>query len=279
MRTRALSDFIGTEITGVTSRDLTERRALDEVLDLVHRNELVVVRDIELTPAQQVLLAARIGQPVPLRRQSHPDHQEIMVLSNEIQDGKPVGVARAGNFWHQDSSCTPAPETYTLLHGVDVPSTTGHTLFASAADVYDRLPSDWRGKVTGRTALHTAAKRLRIGPEHLGLSIAELRQRVSDDHPRVPHDLVRHDPHTGRRFLYGAPEFLDSVVGFSDRENEEFLALIDGLIQDPDHVYTHRWRPRDLVLWKTATTYHSATELTPGTLRRVHRVSIRAEAG
>jgi taurine dioxygenase len=279
MRTRELSDFIGTEVTGVTSRDLTGRRALDEVLDLVHRSELVVVRDIELTPAQQVLLAARIGRPVPLRRQSHPEHQEIMVLSNEIRDGKPVGVARAGNFWHQDSSCTPAPETYTLLHAVEVPSTTGHTLFASAVDVYDRLPGEWKDRVAGRTALHTAAKRLRIGPEHVGLSIAELRQRVADDYPRVPHALVRHDPHTGRRFLYGAPEFLDSVVGFSDQENEEFLALIDGLIQDPDHVYTHRWHPRDLVLWKTATTYHSATELAPGTLRRVHRVSIRGEAG
>ncbi|OII62937.1 taurine dioxygenase [Streptomyces sp. CC53] len=276
MQIKDITPFIGSEMTGVTYEDLQDPEVFRQLLDGVHRRELVVVRGLELTPQQQIALASRIGRPVPflMAKYRHPEHPEIMISSNATRANRPVGVARVGNFWHQDSSYTKDPAPYTMLHGVDVPGTSGHTLYASAVDVYDRLPQRWKDRIAGRTALHTVGKRQRIAQEHVGLSIAEFRALVEQEYPPTEHPLVRLDPHTGRPYLYGAPEYMQAVTGFDANENEEFFAVIDGLIQDPAHVYTHRWTRNDLLVWKTATTYHAATAVEPGVDRTVHRVSI-----
>ncbi|MFD3874610.1 TauD/TfdA dioxygenase family protein [Streptomyces sp. NPDC058623] len=278
MQVNELTPFIGSEMTGVSHADLQQQEVFDRLTEILHQRELVVVRGLDITPRQQIELASRIGKPVPflMAKYRHPEHEEIMISSNATKANRPVGVARVGNFWHQDSSYMKDAAPYTMLHGVEVPSTSGHTLYANACDVYDRLPQEWKEKIAGRTALHTVTKRYRITPEHAGLSIAELRALVETQHPKVEHALVQHDPATGRPYLYGAPEYMDSVVGFDANENEQFFAVIDRLIQDPERVYTHRWGTNDLVVWKTATTYHAATAIEPGASRTVHRVSIEA---
>ncbi|MDT9685829.1 TauD/TfdA family dioxygenase [Streptomyces sp. TRM76323] len=280
MDIKEITPFIGAEITGITYEDFADQATVDAFVDAVNQRELVVIRGFEITPQQQVALAGRLGTPVPfvIQKYRHPEVPEIMISSNEKKNDKPVGVARVGNFWHQDSSFVADPAPYTMLHGVNVPSTTGHTLFASAVDVYDRLPDEWKNKIAGRNGIHTVAKRLRIREEHVGLSVAEFRAWIDIEHPKVEHPLVVKDPYTGREYLYGAPEYMDGVVGFDANENEAFFALVDSLIQDEDHVYTHRWTPNDLVVWKTQTTLHAATDVEPGVPRTVHRVSIAARA-
>lgn len=279
MKVQQITPTIGLELSEVEYDELATDKVFDQLVEGIRQHELVVVRGIELTPRQQIDLASRIGRPVPflIQKYRHPEFEEIMISSNEVRNNRPIGVARVGNFWHQDSSFVANPAPYTMLHGVNVPSTSGHTLYASAIDVYDRLPEAWRKKIEGRTALHTVGKRLRIREEHVGLSVAEFRALIDIEHPKVEHPLVRTDEFTGRRYLYGAPEYMDSVTGFDANENEAFFNLIDGLIQDEKHVYTHRWTRNDLVLWKTATTYHMATDVEPGVSRTVHRVSIEAE--
>ncbi|AYG82520.1 Alpha-ketoglutarate-dependent 2,4-dichlorophenoxyacetate dioxygenase [Streptomyces hundungensis] len=278
MQTAHLTPFIGTELTGATYEDLLRPEVWEEIVRQLHERELFVVRGLDITPEQQIELASRLGRPKPflMAKYRHPEHEEIMISSNATNKGKPVGVARVGNFWHQDSSYQKDAAPYTMLHGVQVPGTSGHTLYANACDVYDRLPEEWKAKVEGRTAVHTVTKRQRIAPEHAGLSIAEFKALVEFEHPMVEHPLVKTDPGTGRRYIYGAPEYLDRVIGFDANENEAFFAVLDQLIQDPAHVYTHRWTPRDLVIWKTETTYHAATAIEPGVDRTVHRVSIEA---
>ncbi|WEH34975.1 TauD/TfdA family dioxygenase [Streptomyces sp. AM 4-1-1] len=279
MTLKRITEFVGAEITDVNHYDDLDRpEVFDEFLRALREHELVVVRGFDMTPRQQVELAARIGKPVPfvLQRYRHPEMPEIMISSNEKRDGRPVGVARVGNFWHQDSSFVADPAPYTMLHGVNVPSTTGHTLFASAIDVYDRMPREWRDRIEDRTALHTVAKRLRIREDHIGLSVAELKAWIEEEHPLVERPLVETDPYTGRKFVYGAPEYLDSVTGFDHNENAAFFEMLDGLIQEPSRVYEHRWTTNDLIVWKTRTTLHAATDVTPGVGRTVHRVSIAA---
>ncbi|MFF3291693.1 TauD/TfdA dioxygenase family protein [Streptomyces sp. NPDC003023] len=276
MQTNDITPFIGSELTGVTYEDLGRPENWEKVATLLHERELVVIRSLDITPEQQIELAGRLGRPKAflMAKYRHPEHEEIMISSNKQKNNKAVGVARVGNFWHQDSSYMKDVAPYTMLHGVEVPGTSGHTLYANACDVYDRLPEEWKEKVEGRTAVHTVSKRQRISADHAGLSIAEFKALVEQEYPPVEHPLVKTDKSTGRRYLYGAPEYMERVVGFDANENEAFFAVLDQLIQDPAHVYTHRWTPRDLVIWKTETTYHAATAVEPGVDRLVHRVSI-----
>ncbi|MFD0268796.1 TauD/TfdA dioxygenase family protein [Streptomyces sp. NPDC127106] len=280
MHKRDLTPFIGVEYTGLTPTELTRPEVFDDVLDSLHRRDLVVVRGIDLTPQQQIAVAARLGRPVPflLADWRHPEHPEILVSSNERRAGRPVGIERVGHFWHQDSSFEADPSTYTVLHGVNVPGDCGHTVFASAADVHDRLPAHWQALLADRIGLHTLTKQQRIAPEHVGLSIAEVQALVARQYPAVQHPVVRRDPHTGRRFLYAARAYTDRVVGLDANQNEAFFDLVDTLLADPEHTYTHHWTPHDLLLWKTATTYHVATDVPPGVSRTVHRVSVAAAA-
>ncbi|MFB4424368.1 TauD/TfdA dioxygenase family protein [Streptomyces sp. QL37] len=278
IRINDLTPFIGAELTGVTYEDLQDSGLWDKVSTLLHERELVVIRSLDITSEQQIELASRIGRPKPflMAKYRHPEHEEIMISSNAKKNDMAIGVARVGNFWHQDSSYQEGAPPYTMLHGIDVPGTSGHTLYANAADVYDRLPQEWKEKIEGRTAVHTVSKRQRISEKHAGLSIAEFKALVEVEYPPVQHPLVKTDPTTGRRYVYGAPEYMERVIGFDANENEEFFALLNRLIQDPAHVYEHRWTPRDLVIWKCELTYHAATAVEPGVDRTVHRVSIEA---
>ncbi|MFJ3217549.1 TauD/TfdA dioxygenase family protein [Kitasatospora sp. NPDC086801] len=270
--------FVGAEFTDVTYDDLRDPALWADLIDSLHAHDVVVVRSIDLTPEQQIELARRLGRPVPfvISKYRHPEFEEIMISSNEQKDGKPVGVARVGNFWHQDSTFVADPAPFTMLHGVNVPSTSGHTKFASAVDVYDRLPEEWKARLADRTGNHTVSKRLRIRPEHVGLSAAEFRAQAEYEHPPVQHPVVTKDERTGRTYVYGSREYMDGIEGFDPNENEAFFSLLDDLITDESHVYTHQWTPHDLVIWKTRTTYHIATEVEPGVGRTVHRVSIEA---
>ncbi|MER5887923.1 TauD/TfdA family dioxygenase [Streptomyces sp. NPDC001941] len=267
---------IGSELVGATYDDLIRPEVFEQLVRNVHERQLVVVRAVELTPTQQIDLARRMGRPVPfvISKYRHPDHEELMISSNEVRNDKPIGVARVGNFWHQDSTFVSDPAPFTMLHGVNVPSTSGHTLFASAESVYQRLPQEWQRKLADAIGVHTVSKRLRIRPEHVGLSAAEFKAQAEVEHPPVKHPMIRFDEVTGRPYLYGSREYMEGVVGFDHNENEEFFRLVDDLITDPAHVYTHRWTTNDLLVWKTKTTYHAATDVEPGVNRTVHRVSI-----
>lgn len=278
MTKKPCNPFVGVEYTGVDYDDLQDPALWAELVDSLHAHDVVVVRSIDLTPHQQIELARRLGSPVPfvISKYRHPEFEEIMISSNEQKDGKPVGVARVGNFWHQDSTFVADPAPFTMLHGVNVPSTSGHTRFASAVDVYERLSEEWRARLADRTGNHTVSKRLRIRPEHVGLSAAEFRAQAEHEHPPVQHPVICKDEQTGRAYVYGSREYMDGVEGFDPNDNEAFFSMLDELITDESHVYTHQWTPNDLVIWKTRTTYHIATEVEPGVGRTVHRVSIEA---
>lgn len=277
MASTPITDFIGAAFHLDSFQDLVTADRVDEIKTALGRDELVLIRGIDVTPSEQVELAGIFGLPVPFvqSKYRHAEHEEIMISSNATVGDKPIGVARVGNFWHQDSSYIAEPPEFTLLRGVTIPDGTGDTLFANACDVYDRLPEQWKERIEGRKVLHTVDKRQRIGTQHAGLSIAEFKALVRSEYPPVLHELVRVDPASGRRYLYASPEYVDSVQGFDANDNAEFLKLIGDLIEDSERVYVHRWQPGDILIWKTATTLHAATEVRPGAERTMHRVSIR----
>jgi len=83
---------------------------------------------------------------------------------------------------------------------------------------------------------------------------AEERQRL----PPVPQVLVRTIPQNQRKSLYVASH-AGRIWGMPDSEGR---ALIDELIAhvtQRQFVYTHRWRPHELILWDNRCTMHRGT--------------------
>ncbi len=69
----------------------------------------------------------------------------VMMVTNARQDGKTVSYLPDGEiFFHADSCFTESPQRAVCLHALELTSTGGDTVFASAVRLHDTLPADIR---------------------------------------------------------------------------------------------------------------------------------------
>src|SRR6516225_3807122 len=91
-----------------------------------------------------------------------PGFPEVMVLSNMRVDGKPAGLADAGQGWHTDMSYSTEIALANVLHAIRVPTRDGRPLgdtqFRSMHAAYADLPAEIKLRLAERTATHDFAK-------------------------------------------------------------------------------------------------------------------------
>ena len=219
---------------------------------------VIFFRGQKITPPQQVAFTRRFGEiefNIFGERWSVSGSPEIVVVSNMTEDGRPIGVRRAGENWHSDMCYTAQPPRGTMLYALEIPDLfglpLGDTEFASAAAAWDALPEPLRQQIEGRRAVFDFTGRKRAFPP----TQAEIRR-----YPPVTHPIVRTHPFTGRKCLY---VMRDDCVGIDGMEREEASALIAALadhIVKPAFVYRHQWQPGDLLLWDNCTVQHRAVQ-------------------
>ncbi len=272
---RPLSPILGAEILDIDAANLS-----DDEFAIIHKAHLdygvIVLRDQHLNSDQHIAFSRRFGDLdyQVLDQYSLPGHREILVLSNKVEDGKPLGLSDGGRRWHTDMSYTARPPRATLLYALEVPIENGVVLgdtnFSSAADAHDSLPNETRQRIAGLRAIHqVAGRRARTGT---GKSDQALRQAQ----PVVVHPVARTHPHTGRKCLYVSKGECEGIEGLP---KDEALALIDELADrtiDPRFQHTHRWQVRDLLMWDNCTVQHLASfdYHWPQHRRLMHRVTV-----
>jgi taurine dioxygenase len=130
LQIKPLSEHVGAEISVVNlTADLPDD-IFEEIDDAYNRYSVLVFRDQELTPEQHTAFARRFGELEisPRTQFALPAHPEILVLSNIIENGKPIGNADAGRTWHTDMSYTKTPPRGSLLYAVEIPIENGRAL-------------------------------------------------------------------------------------------------------------------------------------------------------
>jgi taurine dioxygenase len=146
---RPFAEKVGAEIVGL---DLS-RPLNDADFARVHQAHLdyhvVVFRDQHITPQQQIDFSRRFGvlQIHVLKQFLLAHHPEILIVSNIVENGQPVGLGDAGKYWHSDLSYKELPSLGSMLYAQELPSEGGDTLFA---------PAQSRGRAQRRTQLHLA---------------------------------------------------------------------------------------------------------------------------
>ena len=157
-RFRRFDAPLGAEISGL---DLA--RPLDDAtFDAVRKSFLdsegvLVLRDQRITPEQQIAFSRRFG-PLAihvLRQFLLPGHPEILLVSNVIENGKPIGLGDAGRYWHSDLSYVAEPSLGSLLHAREIPSEGGDTSFANLYAAYEALPAEIKRRIDGKRAVHS----------------------------------------------------------------------------------------------------------------------------
>ena len=240
--------------------------------------QVLVFRAQQLTAAQFLAFARRFGRPEPhvIDQFHHPEHPEILILSNVVRNGRPTGLADAGTYFHTDYSYLEVPARATLLHSLEVPGKGGDTLFANQYAAYDDLPSSLKQRLAGLVALHHYGNRDDLD-RHSRTVASVLTEDQENKMGWVRHPIVRRHPVTGRKALYAVS---GSSFGIEGMPPDEARELLDEL---RDHATQQKYQLRlkygvgDTVIWDNASLLHSATLTAPDDPRTLWRITVKEE--
>ncbi len=211
-----------------------------------------------------------------------PGHPEVMVLSNMREDGKPIGLADAGQDWHTDMSYSTEIAFANVLYGIKIPRRNGEPLggteFASMYAAYDGLPESVRDKLEGATATHDFNKFWEEMRRRPGSSRAALTEEQRRRKPPVSHPVFLTHPITGRRVLYANPGYTIRIDGWAERESQEMLEFLFAHQVQASYRYLHRWTENDVLIWDDLCTIHNARpDYGPDEHRLIKRCQVMAD--
>jgi len=263
---------VGAEIRGLDLSQPVSDADFEKVDQVFNEYGVIFFRDQTLAPEQQLDLTWRFGALAPNTfGETHglPDYPGIVVISNVVENGREIGVLRAGEDWHSDMCYTAHPPRGTMLYAHEVPMqhglALGDTCFASAVAAYEALPAEMQQRLEGVGAVFNFAGRKRARP----ITPAQIQA-----FPEVVHPVVRPHPITGRKCLYVMRNDCSGLSGMAEEEAHLLIAALADHIVRPEFVYRHQWRPGDLLIWDNCTVQHRAVQDYQLPLRRLmHRTT------
>src|SRR5215475_7480006 len=156
---RVGTGVIGVEISTLQARDATAAQ-VHALMQLLAEQGVVVLRDQELEPRDYVAFAKLFGEIEPSTRERYwlPEQNEIYVISNVVQNGRPIGNPNDGFFWHTDQYYFERPTAYTFLYGIETPPVGADTQFVSTRALYESLPQAEKDKYAKISIVASHAK-------------------------------------------------------------------------------------------------------------------------
>src|ERR1700679_564069 len=126
----------GAEIAGVDLSIPLDAANWAVIKQAFLEHHVLVFRDQELTPDQQVAVGEKFGDitETPLLRQSG-DRTSALIREADA----PAELWTYGNYWHFDGPFSELPPVAIMLYAVESPPYGGDTMFANGAQAYDTL--------------------------------------------------------------------------------------------------------------------------------------------
>ncbi len=208
----------------------------------------------------------------------HPDAREVGILSNVTENGKPIGLADAGQDWHTDMTYRETVGFVNTLYAVKVPvrdgQALGDTLFANMRAAYEGLAPEWKARLAGMTATHDFNKfwdnmRMNHGSSRPPLTPEQRAQR-----PPVVHPIFMTHPLTGHTVLYCNPGYAIRINELDATESDRVLDLLFKHQLQDQYIYRHQWQVNDLLIWEHIGTLHNAV---PDYGPDEHRMMLRCQ--
>jgi alpha-ketoglutarate-dependent taurine dioxygenase len=278
-RVSPLSNLLGGEVVGFDCRQPPDATTLQPILDALFRYQVLVFRDQDLTPEQQIAFSEAFGPlEMHVNQESHGyERPNFHVVTNLGPDGQimamppPDKAFNGTRTWHSDKSYMPSPSMATFLYGVEVTKYGGETMFASLTAAYDALDDATKQRLGSLQCVHSWAQSMR----NSGSRAATAEECAMS--PPVTHPLIRTHSGNGRKSLYIGmhASHIDGVDESAGRA--ELLELLDYATQDR-FVFAHNWCKGDLVVWDNASLVHKSAPFDWKTERRhLHRTVVRGD--
>lgn len=291
-----LTPAIGRVYPTIQLKDIVHHEKSDELIrDLaitISRRGVVFFKNQNLSPEDQKFLTNCLGhltgKPPTSGLHVHPlfnadrtgSHQvvddkgttnkdnEISIISSEIN--RSVGPRSLDKIrkrsdvweWHTDIAFEPVPADYTSLKIHTLPHTGGDTLWSSGYEVYDLLSTRFKGLLDGLGAVYRAPYFKEAADKH-GFQLNAGPRGAAENKGTdlwAEHPLIRTNPVTGWKSVYGIGVFLESIEGVEMEESDILKRYIRDLVtQNHSTQVRYRWSKNDLAIWDNRSTYHAAT--------------------
>jgi taurine dioxygenase len=270
----------GAEIHGLDLGRPVDEATFATIAASFDRHGVIVFRDQSLTGAQRVAFSKRFGplQINPRREFNNPAFPEIYTVSNIVVDGKPVGSADAGRYWHSDLCYVEKPSRCSLLYALEVPErdgvTLGNTLFASTCASYDDLPADVKRRCEGLRAVNSYNAMFDRKAEEFGIR-PKLTEADKKKYPKdAIHPVIRTHPVTDRKCIFVCEGYTTHILDVPEAESRELLAILFAQVVKPAYVYRHEWQVGDLLMWDNCAVQHLACFDYAPLHRRMERTTV-----
>src|SRR5262249_37293659 len=246
-------------------------------IEAAWRERLVVVfHGQSLSDPQLIAFSKNFGEldppgPNPYGEPFNKQHPELNVISNVVEDGKPIGNLGDGEaVWHADMTYAEMPPKAAMLHALEVPPSGGNTYFADMFAAYEALPPELKKAADGKIAVHDASTNsaglLRKGYK----TVSDVRETVGAHHP-----LIRTDPASGRKALFLGRRPNAYVLGLDVPESEALLDALWSHATQPRFTMCHVWTVGDLLMWNNLSVLHRRDPFDPKSRRIMHRSQIK----
>jgi alpha-ketoglutarate-dependent taurine dioxygenase len=277
-------ETLGAAVAGVDAAQPLSQAEFRDILLALGQYGVLRFPAQRLEAAQLKAFAARFGslEINVAGAFQEPGHPEVMILSNIVEQGRPIGARDAGQDWHTDMSYSATIAFANALYAIRVPCRDGKALggteFANMHAAYEALPEELKRRLDGMTVRHDFAKfwdmmRTRPGSWRPPLSDEQRRQK-----PPVSHPIFLAHPITGRKVLYANPGYAIRINELPEAESDELLAFLFEHQLQPRFRYLHRWREGDLLLWDDIGTLHNAhADYRPDEPRLIKRCQVMAD--
>ena len=283
MKVTSSGGTLGATIEGLDlARPLSEDD-FDRVVRTLGERGVVRFPGQKLSGRQLADFSARFGELEINVANSYqePSIPEVMILSNIVENGKPIGLADAGQDWHTDMSYSRTIAFANVLYGIVIPRRGGRALgateFSNMHAAYDGLPAEMKRDLEGMTVLHDFNKFWEMMRREKGSKRPPLTEAQRKAKPPVSHPVFLTHPITGRRVLYANPGYAVRINELPEKESAKTLAFLFEHQLRPEYRWAFHWQEGDVLMWEDIGTIHNAVaDYGPDEQRLVKRCQVMA---
>jgi taurine dioxygenase len=250
--------LFGVEIEDDLSLPLTDEQG-KELVQLLWEQSLVLARGQRLSMERQREICALAG-PILLRA------GESGYMS-AVPD-KEVTLSELA--WHADAAYTDAPFDALALHAIDVVDDTSSTRFISAERTLASLPVRLRQRLQG----HRVEM---ISPAYDALGGRCCNQPNPTALKRGEMATIYRNPHNGRDCIWVSELQAARITGMDWEQSRDLLQEVYDHLYQPEHIFEHRWRNGDIVIWDNIALQHARGSLKGCGKRVLQRVIVGRE--
>ncbi|MGE0632407.1 MAG: TauD/TfdA dioxygenase family protein [Pseudobdellovibrionaceae bacterium] len=260
MKINPLHPKFGAEIRGLDLAQPLHHETSNELRAALLNSKVLIFRGQLVSPEKYIQFCSAIGKiwttEDEMKLEKHfqyETHKELVRVSNKF------GVlGKIELLYHADGSHHPSkPYPIRCLYAQSIPKGCGGaTTWADMEIAYETLSKGIKDRIENLRARHVP------------------RYSTGWENEVVLHPLVRVHPVSGRKSLSVDQYFTRFIEGLSEKDSSELLTdLIEHSISQ-GNLYTHEWKPGDLVIFDNNNTVHRRDVITSKDERLLLRITM-----